>query len=69
MKNFLKKHDYEILFKDSPEYFAVLNAKMMQEGSLIRFICFVDDKLSHEEWYPIQNIHRIKRYAEKVISK
>ena len=34
------KNDYELLFKDSSEYFVICNAKMFQEGNLIRFICF-----------------------------
>jgi hypothetical protein len=58
-----KKRDFEILFKDSPEYFAVLNAKMIFEGKkFVRFLIFEGDVLIAEEFYPIQNIHRIKTY-------
>lgn len=58
-------NDFEILFNDSPEYFLVENARMIQEGKLIRFICFDNDlAFDHDEWYPISKIHRIKRYRE-----
>lgn len=60
--NMMKKYDYEIMFKDSPEYFLIKNAKMIQEYSLVRFICFEGDKYKEEVWYPTQNIYRIKRY-------
>lgn len=61
-ENSLKKYDYEVLFKDSPEYFAIKNAKMIQEKKLIRFICFHPNDLFKEDvWFPISNIHRIKR--------
>lgn len=64
-----EKHDYEILFKDSAEYFSVRNAKMIQEGQFVRFISFQsllpNAPLEEEFWYPIINIHRIKRYAKK----
>lgn len=60
-----RKHDYEILFKDSPEYFVVRNAKMIVEGSFVRFFCFVGDTYQESHWYPIQNIHRIKSYQTK----
>jgi hypothetical protein len=63
-----EKHDYEILFKDSAEYFAVKNAKMIQEGAFVRFITFdcklPSARLEEDHWYPIVNIHRIKRYHE-----
>jgi len=58
----MKKHDYEITFKDSPEYFVVENAKMIPEETLVRFICFTGDKYKEEVWYPTCNIYRIKRY-------
>ena len=64
MSKAFEKHDYEILFNDSAEYFLVKNCKMVQEGDLIRFICFKGDKLASEEWYPMSKIHRIKRYHE-----
>ena len=64
-ENAFIKNDYEILFKDSPEYFVIFNAKMFQEGDLIRFISFNDSGFIIEtHWYPIFNIHRIKTYKE-----
>lgn len=65
-ENAKKKRDYEILFKDSPEYFWVANARMLFEGPMVRFICFnPDDTPKDDQWYPLANIHRIKAYAEK----
>ena len=59
----LLKHDYEILFNDSADYFIAENAKMTQEGSLIRFICFDENgEFKEDVWYPMVGIHRIKRY-------
>ena len=64
-EKFMRKYNYEILFNDSAEYFAVFNAKMIQEGNLIRFICFNNDNTYKcDEWYPAHKIHRIKRYAK-----
>ena len=64
-KNYIKNHDYEILFNDSSEYFIVLNAKMIQEGDFVRFICFDDeDNYKCDEWYPLCKIHRVKRYKD-----
>lgn len=57
------KNDYEITFHDSPDYFLVENAKMIQESTLVRFICFdTDDKFKEDIWFPLINIQRIKRY-------
>jgi len=62
-ENQMKKSDYEITFKDSPEYFVVANAKMIFENQMVRFICFDDDsKFKEEHWYPMVSINRIKRY-------
>lgn len=58
----LQKHDYEIMFNDSPEYFLVENAKMFTEGAFVRFICFEGDAYKEEYFYPLMKIHRIKRY-------
>ena len=61
--NAMTKHDYEIMFNDSPEYFVVKNAKMMQEQSFVKFISFDgSDKYKETHWYPISKIHRIKSY-------
>lgn len=60
-----EKHDYEIMFLDSPEYFVVTNAKMIQEFGMLRFICFDEkDKWKEDVWYPYAKIHRVKRYNE-----
>jgi hypothetical protein len=59
-----KKHDYEILFKDSSEYFLVTNAKMVQEGAMLRFVLFAGEKgetYVGDYYYPIQNIYRVQR--------
>ncbi len=61
-ENQLKVFDYEILFKDSPSYFVVNSSKMLTEGGFVRFITFLDGVFVSEEFYPIANIHRIKRY-------
>lgn len=58
-------NNFEILFKDSPEYFAVAGAKMLVEGPFVRFICFdPEGKFKQDLWYPIENIFRIKRVNE-----
>lgn len=62
-----RKFDYEILFKDSPEYFMVPSARMIQlNGPFVRFVCFDETGESrlYTEWYPVANIHRIKRYEK-----
>lgn len=63
ISNAWKKYDYEILFTDSPEYFEVKNAKMIIEGPMVRFLKFSPaNTLIEDEWYPLNRIHRIKRY-------
>lgn len=63
-ENAFKKSDYELLFNDTPEYFAVSNAKMVFEGQFVRFICFDENNNYKEDhWYPIIKIHRIKKYS------
>lgn len=60
----MRKSDFEISFQDSPEYFIVENAKIIQEGNLIRFLCFDEnDKFKEDIWYPMINVHRVKRYG------
>jgi len=56
-----EKSDFEILFNDSPERFVIANARMIQEAALVRFLCYNDDALKEEVWFPIHKIHRIKR--------
>ena len=60
----MRKSDFEISFQDSPEYFLVQNAKMIQEGNLLRFICFDEnDKFKEDVWFPMINVYRVKRYC------
>jgi len=62
-ENQMKKSDFEISFQDSPEYFLVENAKMIQEGNLLRFVCFDEnDNYKEDVWYPMINVYRVKRY-------
>lgn len=63
MKSWWRKSDFEILFRDSPEYFGVENARMFQEGAFVRFCTFDGDKPKDDVFFPIANIHRIKRVA------
>jgi hypothetical protein len=59
----MKKHDYEITFHDSPDYFIVENSKMIFENQMVRFICFdLENKFLEDCWYPMISINRIKRY-------
>lgn len=68
LENRNKKHDYEIMFLDSPEYFVVTNCKMIQEYKLVKFICFDENnKYKEEVWYPYEKIHRIKKYRNETI--
>jgi hypothetical protein len=56
-----RKSDFELLFKDSPQYFAVLNARMIQEGALVRFVCFDNqDRYDKDVMFPLANIFRIQ---------
>lgn len=64
-KNSQKKADYEILFLDSPEYFSVVNARMFQEGLFVRFVQFEGHNYAGDMWFPISNIHRIRRYERQ----
>jgi len=57
-----QKHNFQILFKDSPEDFWVDNARMLIEGTFVRFIVFENDEYSHDQFYPVMHIHRIKRF-------
>ena len=62
------EHDFtvyisEILFQDNADYIIVKCAKMIQEGNLIRFICFdTNNNWIEDIWYPMINIFRIKQY-------
>jgi len=61
------KQNFQILFKDSPEAFWIDNARMIIEGAFVRFIVFKGEEYSHDEFYPTEHVHRIKRfYCEPV---
>jgi hypothetical protein len=63
----LLKGDFSILFKDSPEYFIVENARMIFEDKLVRFVCFDEaNNFKEDIWYPLNNIFRIKREFEDI---
>lgn len=57
-------YDYELMFRDSPEYYCIENAKMFQEGAMITFMRYEQDELVEQVWFPLSNIYRVKRYAE-----
>lgn len=59
-----EKHDFQILFKDSPEAYWVGNARMLIEGDFVRFVVFKEDVYDHDEFYPTIHIHRIKRIPQ-----
>jgi Zn finger protein HypA/HybF involved in hydrogenase expression len=62
--NMMKKHNFEIMFNDSPEYFLVERAKMIFEKNMVRFICFdTDNSFKCNEWFPMCNVSRIKGYT------
>ena len=57
----MRKSDFEILFKDSPDYFGVQNARMiLAVNGWVVFHVFDGDKYLRQEMYPTQHIHRIK---------
>lgn len=56
-----EKHDFQILFKDSPEGYWVNNSRMLIEGTFVRFVVFKDETYNRDEFYPVENIHRIQR--------
>lgn len=58
--NYLVKRNFQILFRDSSEYFEVKNARMFNESNLIRFEVFESDKWKETIYYPLCNIYRIK---------
>lgn len=59
------RFDYEILFLNSPSYALVKNAQMINEGPMVRFICYDENgSLKEDFWYPRENIFRIKTYSE-----
>lgn len=52
---------YEVLFQDSPEVFYVDNARMICLDGLLMFRIFNGPALVETQYYPLQNIHRIKK--------
>jgi hypothetical protein len=62
IEKIFRKHKFEIVFRDSSEYFLSDNAKMVQEGKLLRFIEFKEQDgkvLTRSIYYPIANVFRI----------
>jgi len=60
------KSNFEILFKDSPDYFAVFNARLiLAPNGWVIFYVFDGDRFVRQEMYPIQHIHRIKQLPIK----
>lgn len=61
MPTWMRKSDFEILFKDSPDYFVVKNARcILAVNGWIVFHVFEGDTYLRQEMYPTQHIHRIK---------
>jgi hypothetical protein len=57
------KRNFQILFRDSSEYFYIVNARMFTEGPLVRFVLFNDqDEMLEDVYYPLCNVYRIKTY-------
>lgn len=57
-----KRNVFEILFKDSIEYFRIENARMLaHDGSFVRFMIFDGDTIKEEVFYPLVNVYRIKK--------
>ena len=54
--------DFEMRFKDSPEYFYINNAEMIQEGSMLRFDRFDEQtgEIVDTTFFPMIHIFRIK---------
>jgi hypothetical protein len=57
----MRKSDFEILFKDSPEYYGVQNARIiLAVNGWVVFHVFDSDTYLRQEMYPTQHIQRIK---------
>lgn len=62
MKIWNRKYDYQILFKDSPDYFGVENARIiLAVNGWVVFHVFDGDTYKEQVFYPTANIHRIKQ--------
>jgi hypothetical protein len=58
----MRKSNFEILFKDSPDYFVVRNARViLAVNGWVVFHVFEEDTFVRQEMYPSQHIHRIKQ--------
>jgi hypothetical protein len=55
---------YQILFQDSPEYFYIKDARMICVDGLLMFRTFNDEGCIGVQYYPLQNIHRVKVIME-----
>lgn len=61
MNTWDRKSDFEVLFKDSPDYFVVRNARIiLAVNGWVLFHVFDGDQYIRQEMYPTANIHRIK---------
>lgn len=64
------KQDYEILFRDSNDYFSEKNARLVYLNGVACFFVFDDkDNLKYTAHYPLINIYRIKTYAPTKLIK
>jgi len=64
------RHDYQILFKDSSDGFWVENARMVfSVNGWVMFLVFDGDEWTHNEYYPTENIQRIKRIPRSETKK
>jgi hypothetical protein len=61
------KGTFSILFKDSPEYVSIENARLLVESGLVRFMVFDDeDNFIEDIWFPLINIFRIQRNVKDI---
>jgi hypothetical protein len=59
--NRIPPRSFQVLFKDSSEYFEIHNARMFTEGGLLRFVKFdLDGNHIEDIYYPLINVYRIK---------
>lgn len=57
----MDKHDYQLLFKDSPEYYWVPNSRLIINADVALFLVFKEDTLVEQQFYPWQHIQRVKQ--------
>lgn len=59
-EQFPPKRNFQILFRDSSEYFFIKNARLFNESNFARFEVFEEDTWKETIYYPLCNIFRIK---------